>query len=118
MQSHIQIHKELNYKQNECTKLKQFNRETGLVLDMNSDASTDNTKHSLSCKTIEEVNFDLTPITDRSTDFILSDLSDNPYLSNLDLPVILEEDAEYDCCGTARQPRELICKNKSDDSPF
>ena len=115
MQSHLHIYNESHLKSN-AQKLKQNQDEFWSTMETNSDVSSENTQHSLSCKTIEEVTFDLTPISDQLTDFAISDLNENPYLSYLNLPTIIEEDAE-DEVGNAIQ-QQLERKHETDDSPF
>ena len=115
MQSHSKINDELHFKNN-GVKPKCYQDEFWLTMETNSEASSENTRHSLSCKTIEEVTLDLTPIAAQSFDFAISDLNENPYLSNLSLPTIIEEDVEDEAGNAIRQPLER--RLEVDDSPF
>ena len=48
----------------------------------------------------------------------ISYTSDSPYLSSLNLPTILEEEAEYEAGNTIKFPVNFFSKQKSEDSPF
>mmetsp|Transcript_14781 Transcript_14781/g.17102 ORF Transcript_14781/g.17102 Transcript_14781/m.17102 type:complete len:150 (-) Transcript_14781:49-498(-) len=60
----------------------------------------------------------LSPISDDNVRRLSSDTLESPYISSLNLPMIIEEDAEYDMGNTLKLQPNCFKKEESEDSPF
>ena len=69
------------------------------------------------CKNIDQIEFDWFTITNK-LESQNSDFSDSPYLSKLNLPTIVEEEAEYDAWNTIKFLPNMFSKQNSEESPF